>query len=72
MVKELIEKRQRLHEENAALLAKTVKEGRDVLTPDEESEWQGRDAAIDALTTPELAARIARAFDQADDARCAR
>ena len=40
MIKELIEKRQRLHEENAEILAKASKEGRDVLTADEEQEWK--------------------------------
>jgi hypothetical protein len=50
MIKELIEKRQRLHEENAAILAKVAKDQRDVLNADEETEWQSRDAAIDALT----------------------
>jgi HK97 family phage major capsid protein len=50
MIKELNEKRHRLHEENAALLAKAAKDGRDVLTADEEQEWQSRDAAIEALT----------------------
>ena len=50
MIKELIEKRQRLHEENAALLSKAQKDGRDVLNSDEETEWQGRDTAIEALS----------------------
>ena len=50
MIKELIEKRQRLHEENAALLKKVAQDGRDVMNGDEEAEWQGRDAAIEALT----------------------
>jgi HK97 family phage major capsid protein len=50
MIKELIEKRQRLHEENAAILAKAQKDGRDVLNADEETEWQSRDLAIEALT----------------------
>ena len=50
MIKELIEKRQRLHEENTALLQKAQKDGRDVLNADEESEWQSRDQAIEALT----------------------
>jgi HK97 family phage major capsid protein len=50
MVNELIEKRKRLHEENSALLAKAQKDGRDVLTADEETEWQGRDAAIEAIS----------------------
>lgn len=50
MIKELVEKRQRLHEENAALLTKVQKDGRDVMTGDEESEWNGRDAAITALS----------------------
>jgi len=49
MVKELIEKRDRLTEENAALLAKVQKDGRDVMNGDEETEWQSRDAAIEAL-----------------------
>jgi HK97 family phage major capsid protein len=49
MIKELVEKRQRLHEENAALLAKAAKDGRDVLTADEETEWQSRDQAIEQL-----------------------
>src|SRR4030095_4637309 len=49
MIKELVEKRQRLHEENAALLAKAAKDGRDVLTADEETEWQSRDLAIEQL-----------------------
>ena len=39
MIKELIEKRQRLHEENA-ILQKAAKEGRDVLNADEEQEWK--------------------------------
>jgi HK97 family phage major capsid protein len=50
MIKELIEKRARLHEENAALLTKVQKDGREVMNSDEESEWQGRDLAIEALT----------------------
>jgi HK97 family phage major capsid protein len=50
MIKELNEKRHRLHEENAALLAKAAKDGRDVLTADEEQEWQSRDQAIEAIT----------------------
>src|SRR5580765_7511352 len=50
MIKELVEKRQRLHEDNAALLAKAAKDGRDVLTADEEQEWQSRDQAIEAIT----------------------
>ncbi len=50
MKKEPTEKRQRLHEENAEILSKAAKEGRDVLMADEEQEWQSRDAAIDALT----------------------
>ncbi len=50
MIKELIEKRARLHEENAALLAKAQKEGRDVLTADEETEWSSRDGAIEAIS----------------------
>lgn len=49
MIKELVEKRQRLHEENAALLAKAAKDGRDVLTAEEETEWQSRDQAIEQL-----------------------
>jgi len=49
MLKELIEKRQRLHEENAAILQKAQKDGRDVLNGDEEQEWQSRDQAIEAL-----------------------
>lgn len=50
MIKELSEKRHRLHEENAALLAKIAKDGRDVLTAEEETEWQSRDQAIEAIT----------------------
>lgn len=50
MIKELIEKRLRLHNENAAILQKAKADGRDVLTGDEEQEWQSRDAAIEALT----------------------
>jgi HK97 family phage major capsid protein len=50
MIKELIEKRQRLHEENAALLKKVAQDGRDVMNAAEEEEWQSRDAAIEALT----------------------
>lgn len=50
MIKELIEKRSRLAEENAQILAKAAKDGRDILNPDEDTEWQSRDAAIDALT----------------------
>jgi len=51
VIKELIEKRQRLHEENAALLAKVAKDGRDIMSADEEQEWQSRDGAIEALTS---------------------
>lgn len=50
MISELIEKRRRLHEENVALLQKAKADGRDVLNPDEEQEWQNRDAAVEALT----------------------
>src|SRR5262245_4103039 len=50
MIAELIEKRQRLHHENVAILQKSKADGRDVLNPDEEGEWQSRDAAIEALT----------------------
>lgn len=50
MLKELIEKRKRLHEENVALLVKAKQDGRDTLNPDEETEWQGRDAAYEAVT----------------------
>jgi len=50
MIKELIEKRQRLHDENGALLAKAAKDGRDVLTDEEESEWKSRDQAIEQLS----------------------
>jgi HK97 family phage major capsid protein len=50
MIKELNEKRHRLHEENAALLAKAAKDGRDVLTAEEEQEWQSRDQAIEAIS----------------------
>jgi len=47
----LTEQRQRLHEENAAILARAATEDRDVLTTDEEQAWQSREAAIEALTT---------------------
>ena len=50
MIAELIEKRRRLHLENEAILQKSKSDGRDVLNPDEEQEWQNRDAAIEALT----------------------
>jgi HK97 family phage major capsid protein len=50
MITELIEKRRRLHEENVTLLKRSKDDGRDVLTAEEELEWQNRDAAIEALT----------------------
>jgi HK97 family phage major capsid protein len=50
MIAELIEKRRRLWDENTAILQKSKADGRDVLNPDEEQEWQSRDAAIEALT----------------------
>jgi HK97 family phage major capsid protein len=50
MIAELEEKRKRLHHENTALLQKAKADGKDVLTPDEEAEWQSRDQAIEALT----------------------
>lgn len=50
MIQELEEKRRRLHAENTALLKKAKDDGRDILNPDEETEWQGRDAAIETLT----------------------
>src|SRR5262245_465790 len=50
MIKELVEKRQRLHDENAALLAKITKDGRDVLTDEESAEWESRDQAIELLS----------------------
>src|SRR5262245_7377217 len=50
MIQELVEKRKRLHEENTALLQKAKADGRDVLNGDEETEWQSRDAAIEALS----------------------
>ena len=50
MIKELIEKRQRLHEEQTARLLKVQKDGREVMNSDEETEWQGCDAAIEALS----------------------
>jgi HK97 family phage major capsid protein len=49
MVKELVEKRKRLHEENIALLAKVQKDGRELMSAEEEQEWQARDQAIEAL-----------------------
>jgi HK97 family phage major capsid protein len=50
MIGELIEKRKRLWEENTAILQKSKADGRDVLNPDEEQEWQSRDQAIEALS----------------------
>jgi HK97 family phage major capsid protein len=50
MLKELIEKRARLHEENVALINQAKKDGRDVLNADEEQEWQERDAALEAVS----------------------
>jgi HK97 family phage major capsid protein len=50
MIQELVEKRRRLHEENTALLQKAKADNRDVLNADEETEWQSRDAAIEALS----------------------
>lgn len=72
MVKELIEKRNRLHEENVALLLKVQKDGRDVMNSDEEAEWQSRDAAIEALNKniemrikqDQIAARLAEVEDR--------
>src|SRR5262245_10861340 len=50
MLKELIEKRKRLHEENVALLQRSKDAGQDVLNPDQETEWQSRDEAIEAIS----------------------
>jgi HK97 family phage major capsid protein len=50
MIAELIEKRQRLHHENVDLLQKIKADGREVPNPDEETTWQSRDSAIEALT----------------------
>jgi HK97 family phage major capsid protein len=50
MIAELIEKRRRLWDENTVILQKSKADGRDVLNPDEEQEWQSRDQAIEALT----------------------
>ena len=50
MIAELIEKRLRLHHDNTALMQKVKADGREVPNPDEEQEWQSRDAAIEALS----------------------
>jgi HK97 family phage major capsid protein len=50
-IKELIDKRVELHEANAALLKKAHDDKREMLTADEDQEWNNRDAEIDKLSS---------------------